>query len=90
MYGYWCAPKKSATPDTGVTARTPGQEPTLSRLLSIQDAAKELGVTTRTVYNRLDSGAIQGRKEGRRTVIERAELERYIAELPTYLDKPAA
>lgn len=84
------APQKERIARHRGYCKNPGQEPTLSRLLSIQDAAKELGVTTRTVYNRLDSGAIQGRKEGRRTVIERAELERYIAELPTYLDKPAA
>lgn len=60
------------------------------QLLTVEDAAEVLNCSEGTVRNRIRDGRITSKRDGRRVVIERAELERYIAELPTYLDKPAA
>ena len=40
-------------------ASSPGPEPRLGRSVSLDDAAQLLGVTRRTVYNRIRSGRLQ-------------------------------
>jgi excisionase family DNA binding protein len=45
----------------------------------IADAARILRFSRATLYNRISSGAIRTQKDGRRTYITRAELERYVA-----------
>jgi excisionase family DNA binding protein len=44
----------------------------------IADAARILKFSRATLYNRISSGEIQVQKDGRRTYITRAELERYV------------
>ena len=46
------------------------------------DAAKVLGISRAKLYQIMDEGRIVGRKLDRRTLIPRAELERYITSLP--------
>lgn len=46
------------------------------------DAARVLGISRAKPYQLMDEGEIVGRKLGRRTLILRSELERYIASLP--------
>jgi excisionase family DNA binding protein len=46
-------------------------------------AAKLLGISRATLYVLLNRGEIAYRKLGNATLIEHAELERYIASLPT-------
>jgi excisionase family DNA binding protein len=48
------------------------------------DAAAALGVSRAQVYELLAQGELHGRKMGRRTLISRAELVRYIDSLPAY------
>lgn len=45
----------------------------------IAGAARILRFSRATLYNRISSGAIRTQKDGRRTYITRAELERYVA-----------
>ncbi len=45
----------------------------------IADAARILKFSRATLYNRISSEAIRTEKDGRRTYITRAELERYVA-----------
>lgn len=45
-------------------------------------AAAATGFPKTRIYELIASGAIKAKKDGRCTLIERAELERYIASLP--------
>jgi excisionase family DNA binding protein len=45
----------------------------------IAEAARILKFSRATLYSRISSGAIRTQKDGRRTYITRAELERYVA-----------
>ena len=51
--------------------------------LPVVEAASALGVSRRTISRLLASGALQGRKLGRRTLIDAASLRTYYASLPT-------
>lgn len=51
--------------------------------MTVDEAAQALGVTTRTVFNRIDSGVFKRHKEGDRTFLRRSEIEEYINNLPT-------
>lgn len=46
-------------------------------------AAKAVGISRAALYIELKAGRIVGRKYGRRTLFERAEIERFIRSLPT-------
>jgi excisionase family DNA binding protein len=45
----------------------------------VAEAARILKFSRATLYNRISDGAIRTQKDGRRTYITRAELERYVA-----------
>lgn len=49
----------------------------------INDAVTVTGISRSKLFELIGSGDITARKLGRATLIERAELERYIATLPT-------
>lgn len=55
--------------------RRNGLEP-VPELLSVTEAAAELGVTPQAVRQRLDSGSVRGVKVGATWVVSRAEVER--------------
>ncbi|MFL9829114.1 helix-turn-helix domain-containing protein, partial [Rhodoplanes sp. SY1] len=45
-------------------------------------AAKAAGISRSALYNELKAGRIVGRKFGSRTLIEHAEIARFVASLP--------
>jgi excisionase family DNA binding protein len=51
------------------------------RLLTVNDAAKILGCSIKTVYRRIDAGEIKAVRDGGRWKIPRDELDRYVARL---------
>lgn len=50
-------------------------------LVSLDEAASELGVGQTTLFKLLSSGELKGVKIGRRRLIPRAELEAYVQAL---------
>jgi excisionase family DNA binding protein len=52
------------------------------------EAASLLSISRSRLYELIATGEIRARKSGGATLIERAELERYVDSLPEY--KPAA
>jgi hypothetical protein len=56
---------------------------------SIPEAVRASGLSRSAIYLALRNGALGGRKAGSRTVIERHELERYIAGLPPFAPRAA-
>lgn len=51
---------------------------------SVFDAVKCSGLSRTSIYEALKRGDLTARKAGRRTLISFAELEAYLASLPTY------
>jgi hypothetical protein len=49
----------------------------------IEDVPRVSGLTRTQVFGAIRDKRLMARKSGRRTIIERAELERFIATLPT-------
>ena len=49
----------------------------------VPEAAAATGLGESTVWKLLDAGKLAARKDGKATLIERAELQRYITSLPT-------
>ena len=62
----------------GRGAATPGVVPS-RRLLTVGEAALELGVSSRTVQRRIAAGALRAFKDGRLVRVDRLELARYVA-----------
>jgi hypothetical protein len=54
----------------------------------IEDVPGVSGLTRTLVFGAIREKRLMARKSGRRTIIERAELERFIATLPTRGRKP--
>lgn len=54
---------------------------------SIEEACYATSLGTTKLYELIGAGKIEARAEGRRTVIPRAALERYIASLPAWTPK---
>jgi excisionase family DNA binding protein len=52
--------------------------------VSIPDAVKLSGCSRSAIYEALKRGELTARKAGRRTLIPFADLEAYLASLPTY------
>jgi len=52
--------------------------------LTIPDVVKATGMSRSAIYEALKRGDLTARKAGRRTLISFAELEAYLASLPTY------
>lgn len=52
--------------------------------VSVKQAAHMLAVTPWSVYQLLDSGAIESRYHGRRRLVSVKSLHRYANNLPTY------
>ena len=52
--------------------------------VSIPDAVKVSGMSRTSIYEALKRGDLSARKAGRRTLISFADLEAYLASLPTY------
>jgi excisionase family DNA binding protein len=59
-------------------AAAPGGAPS-RRLLTVGEAALELGVSSRTVQRRIAAGALRAFKDGRLVRVDRLELARYVA-----------
>jgi excisionase family DNA binding protein len=52
--------------------------------VTILDAVKATGMSRTSLYEALKRGDLTARKAGRRTLISFADLEAYLARLPTY------
>ena len=52
--------------------------------MTVPDAVKASGLSRSALYLALKQGNLTARKAGRRTLIGRAELETYLASLPTF------
>jgi excisionase family DNA binding protein len=52
--------------------------------VTIPDAVKATGMSRSALYEALKRGDLTARKAGRRTLISFADLEAYLASLPTY------
>jgi excisionase family DNA binding protein len=52
--------------------------------LTISDAVKATGCSRTRLYEALKRGDLTARKAGRRTLISFADLEAYLASLPTF------
>lgn len=52
--------------------------------VSIPDAVNATGLSRSAIYEALKRGDLTARKAGRRTLISFADLEAYMANLPTY------
>ncbi len=52
--------------------------------VTIPDAVKATGMSRTSIYEALKRGDLTARKAGRRTLIAFADLEAYLASLPTY------
>lgn len=50
-------------------------------LLTVDDLCKELGVGKNTGYNLLKNNAIKSKKVGKRYLIHRSQLDKYIEKL---------
>ena len=48
-------------------------------LVSVEEAARQLGVCRRTIYNLAASGQIRFRKIGARSMVARTEIERIVS-----------
>lgn len=64
---------------TDTTTREPHQG-----ALSIRDFCRWAGLGRTAVYEEIGAGRLQPKKCGRRTIIPRAEAERWLASLPDY------
>jgi excisionase family DNA binding protein len=60
------------------------------RLLTVGEAAIELGVSARTVQRRIAAGALRAFKDGRLVRVDRLELARYVAAHTARPGPPAA
>lgn len=52
--------------------------------VTIPDAVKATGMSRTSIYEALKRGDLSARKAGRRTLISFADLQAYLASLPTY------
>ena len=52
--------------------------------VTIPDAVKASGMSRSSIYEALKRGDLSARKAGRRTLISFADLQAYLASLPTY------
>lgn len=52
--------------------------------VTIPEAVKATGMSRTAIYEALKRGDLSARKAGRRTLISFADLEAYLASLPTY------
>lgn len=52
--------------------------------LTILDAVNVSGMSRTSIYEALKRGQLSARKAGRRTLISFADLQAYLASLPTY------
>lgn len=52
--------------------------------VTIPDAVKASGMSRSSIYEALKRGDLTARKAGRRTLINFADLQAYLASLPTY------
>ncbi|HKC02828.1 MAG TPA: helix-turn-helix domain-containing protein [Sphingomicrobium sp.] len=52
--------------------------------VTIPDAVKATGMSRTSIYEALKRGDLSARKAGRRTLISFADLEAYLASLPSY------
>ena len=66
---------------TGTQARLESSSASLLTLrFDVKEAARILRMSRAQLYNRLKEGRIKAHKDGARTYITRAEIERYVAE----------
>ena len=52
--------------------------------VTIPDAVRATGISRSSLYEAMKRGDLTARKSGRRTLIPFADLEAYLASLPTY------
>lgn len=58
--------------------------------VSVKEAARILGLSTWSVYQKLDSQTIASQYEGRKRLVVLASLREYAANLPTTAPEPEA
>ncbi|PZR12713.1 MAG: hypothetical protein DI536_14140 [Archangium gephyra] len=56
--------------------------------LSVQEACIALGLSKTSLFERIKSGRLHASKDGGRTFITRAEIERYVAACESSTTKP--
>lgn len=56
--------------------------------VTVKEAARLLGVSTWTLYQRLDQQAIESQYEGRKRLVSYPSLKAYAANLPTTAPTP--
>ncbi|NCT91974.1 helix-turn-helix domain-containing protein [Cellulomonas sp. APG4] len=73
-----------STQSLAAPAHTAPAVPYDARLaLAPTEVAQLLGVHPATVYRRLADGSLPARRDGRRTLVLRADLDAYLNDLPT-------
>ena len=75
----FCAGRRSNPPRTNrvLSSQSVPQQPPLR--FEVHEAARMLRMSRAQLYNRMRDGLIRVQKDGARTYITRAELERYVA-----------
>lgn len=58
--------------------------------VSVKEAARMLGLSTWSMYQKLDAQAIESRYDGRKRLVVLDSLREYAAALPTTAPKPEA
>lgn len=53
-------------------------------LLTITEACAQLNLGRTRLYSLISTGEIAARKAGKKTLIEKSELERWVSSLPSY------
>lgn len=71
------SPDDHQPPDVGTRAEPPTAD-TEIRWLSTREAARHLGITTRTLYRLIDSGQVPAYKVGRVIRLKAAEVDHFI------------
>lgn len=69
--------------------RTAGEAESEPIAYSIAEAIAKSGSSKTSIYQAIGRGELRARKNGRRTVILRGDLESWLANLPTYSPRAA-
>lgn len=69
---------RSNSVEYGAATADAGVEQVVAMRFGIRDAAVLLGISRAQLYVRIQQGAIRVHKDGARTFVSRAELERYV------------
>jgi excisionase family DNA binding protein len=63
----------------------PSKSPPSAICLTVEQACLATGMGKTALYSALDSGALPAKKWGKRTLILKADLQRYLSNLEAYI-----